>query len=349
MNRSTSRSPRSARRCAAIALTALALVAAPALVSTTAQAAEATPAYGARTAAKCVEGTPEPEGRYEHDHADVSPAVKQKVQAEIARYSSTLRARAARSGAAPLPKKITVPVRIHIIRGKHKKDRFVTRAAARKLFYTLRGGFNGKQDPRMTPTGITFELHAITVTRNDSWFHAGPGSKADRVMHRTLHAGKRRVLNIYLNNPASEGGALLGIARFPWLAGPYPKLDGVTINVESLPGGKARGYNLGDTVIHEVGHWFGLFHTFEGGCESPGDFVNDTAPEAEPSFRCDLDRDSCPTERPEGWVEGDPEPEPVVDPVQNFMDYSYDKCMTHFTPDQRTRAVTLFMRYRAGR
>lgn len=337
--------PRVARKATVRGLAALAsmsVLAGPTLISPTAEAVVA--------AVPCAVGTPAPKSAFAHDTATASTAVKEQVAREVAAQTTELRARAARSGAAPLPAEIVVPVQIHIIHGKHRTDRNVTRQDARRLFYVLRGGFNGQQDPTMTPTGIRFDLNAITISRNDRWFHATPGSRADRQMKRTLHRGKRRVLNIYLNNVNFDGGALLGIARFPWLAGPYPKLDGITINVASLAGGRARGYNLGDTVIHETGHWFGLFHTFEGGCEQPGDYVNDTSPEAEPSFKCELTRDTCPTELPEGWVEGvDPEPAPVLDPIQNFMDYSYDNCMNHFTPDQRTRAVTLFMRYRYGR
>jgi len=66
----------------------------------------------------------------------------------------------------------------------------------------------------------------------------------------------------------------------------------------------ARG---GRTATHEVGHWFGLMHTFEGGCVG-GDGVDDTRPEATPSEGCDLRRKTCPGT---GY-----------DPVQNFMDYS---------------------------
>ncbi|RZI91896.1 MAG: zinc metalloprotease [Microbacterium sp.] len=320
----------------------MSVLAVPTLVAPTALAA-------ARAAVVCAEGTAARHGEFAHDEATVSPAVKARVARDLADQTRTMRARSARTGEDTLPAEIVVPVRIHIIRGTHRKDRLVTRNEARRMFYTLRAGFNGAQDPTMTPTGIRFELRPISISRNDRWFHAPPGSRADREMHRKLHQGERRSLNIYLNDVNFDGGSLLGIARFPWLAGAYPLLDGITINVSSLPGGRARGYNLGDTVIHEAGHWFGLFHTFEGGCEGSGDYANDTPAEAEPSYECDLTRDTCPTEVPEGWVPGDPEPESVLDPVQNFMDYSYDRCMNHFTPDQRTRAVTLFMRYRYGR
>ena len=86
-------------------------------------------------------------------------------------------------------------------------------------------------------------------------------------------------------------------------------------------------------MIHETGHWLGLYHTFQGGCSAQGDLVADTPSEAEPELRVRPTRDTCAAD-------------PGFDPVTNFMDYSLDLCMNRFSAGQVQRIDAAFEKWR---
>lgn len=182
-----------------------------------------------------------------------------------------------------------------------------------------------------------FVKAGVDRTNNSDWYGVSPDTQAERDMKTTLRKGGADTLNLYL---ANIGDGLLGWATFPQDYQSDPKMDGVVILNASVPGGAAAPFNEGDTGTHEVGHWVGLYHTFENGCSAPGDLVTDTPRVKEPNFGCPKALDSCPS------ATGEPA---RPDLVNNFMDYVDDPCMDAFTAGQASRAARYWTKFRLGK
>ncbi len=171
------------------------------------------------------------------------------------------------------------------------------------------------EDPEGNPT------NGITYSTNTTWFNDQGG------YYNTLAWDPHRYLNIYTN---SAGGALGYVSGFPAQGGGFVGSNADRVVVYYRAFGRDSGfppYHKGRSATHEVGHYFGLFHVFQGGCSSPtncfttGDLICDTLPDGNPHFGCPGVSNTC----------GDP------DPIHNYLEYTDDLCMEEFTPEQARR------------
>lgn len=175
------------------------------------------------------------------------------------------------------------------------------------------------EDPNGNPTT------GITRSTNNTWYNDGGA------YYNTLAWDTNRYLNIYTNN---GGGALGYVPTLPQGGIAGSNSDRVVI-LHSTFGRNApyAPFNLGRTVTHEVGHYLGLDHTFAGGCGNTytsGDLIVDTNPESSPTYGCPGSRTSCGSQAP----------------IHNYMDYSDDRCMNQFTPEQANRMRCSLINYR---
>jgi hypothetical protein len=260
------------------------------------------------------------------DPHDVSPAQARAMEAQLSKAlaakgltrGSSGEARKPGGGGAFTP--TTIKVHWHTITDGAKGA--LSTSEINSQINVLNSAYSG--------TGFSFALATTTTTDNAGWYNnLDYGSSAERAMKTSLHTGTNADLNVYT---ADLAGGLLGWATFP--KSRVSDMDGVVLLDESLPGGTASPYNQGDTATHEVGHWLNLYHTFQGGCsDTAGDYVSDTPAEASPASGCPTGRDTCTL--------------PGLDPIKNFMDYTTDACMDHFSAGQKTRMQAAWVAYRA--
>lgn len=138
----------------------------------------------------------------------------------------------------------------------------------------------------------------------------------------------QKYLNIWVVTSIEndQNGTTLGYAQFPWM--PVKSRDGIVMRHDRVGTiGTGVASDSGRTLTHEIGHWLGLFHTFQDEC-SDGDQCDDTPPVGSvfANVNCPSNGNSCTNDFPD-----------LPDQWENYMDYSNGSCQAMYTANQKTR------------
>ncbi|KAF4970771.1 hypothetical protein FZEAL_9974 [Fusarium zealandicum] len=227
-------------------------------------------------------------------------------------------------------KHVTIDTYFHVIAASDKeKDGYLTEDTVQSQMDHLNKSYK--------PHGFSFKLIETTRTINESW--ASPAGSpvegpTEPYLRAALRKGGYKDLNLFFVLDMPPGGKCE-------LPVPNPTSEDI-LNDGCLVRSTEPGVvppQFDDVTVHEVGHWLGLEHTFQNGCEEPGDGVDDTPAESHPvgGDNCpEPGRDTCPDQ-------------PGLDPVDNYMTYVDASCGPQkFTPGQAKRMHNLWKKLRAS-
>ena len=224
------------------------------------------------------------------------------------------------SSAAPPPGWMHVPVYFHLISQDVLTD--ASRLQIAEQISVLNRAFSSGK--------IAFSIAGADTNPNPSWSDLYFGSPSENDMKVALAISTESQLNVYVTETRN---GILSWSTFPWELAADPNLDGCVIRPDTLPGG-VPPFDEGKTLVHCVGHWLGLYHTFQGGCAGPGDYVADTPAHNLASFGIPKEEGACKAGE--------------FTPIANYMNYADDSLQKEFTSGQYLRMRKAVAAYRTA-
>ncbi len=227
----------------------------------------------------------------------------------------------------------TIPVIVHIIHNGGSEN--ISDAQVESQILVLNedfrkiAGTNG--DGIGVDTKIQFRLAKIDPNGNCT--NGIVRIKSDLTNHETFERSllkelsfwdNTRYMNIYIVKTIS--GTIGGYSSF---AGGPPDEDGLVVRA-NLFGTMGTAPGVGRVTTHEIGHWLGIYHTFNNSCGidvcTDGDYVCDTPPQDLPNYSCS-NQNTCSNDVPD-----------IGDMKENYMNYTPGSCQNAFTQGQKDRA-----------
>ncbi|HEX6169680.1 MAG TPA: M43 family zinc metalloprotease [Chitinophagaceae bacterium] len=246
---------------------------------------------------------------------------------------------------------ITIPVVVHI---GLPNPNLVTDATVFNQLDTLNWTYG---DASLTDSLRTYTPFRTTYGRSEIRFCLAqrtptnlPTNGIDRVVNSNIFSGAvhpstqipawdpTKYLNIWV---VQLSGGVLGFSYTPGAFTPSDPRNGFVNDYRAFGSGPStsgggylfNGFNGGKTAVHEIGHYFNLFHPWSDASNAGSnpsctlsDGCADTPPTNGPTFGC-----------PPAPVLNTCSPSAPGVMWQNHMDYADDVCMVLFTQNQTTR------------
>jgi PKD repeat protein len=238
---------------------------------------------------------------------------------------------------------VTVPVVVHIIHDNGAENisdaqvqqgiAWLNQAFANADYYDQGSGVDvgiqfclAQRDPDgQASSGITRDQSALTDLEIES----------EDVAMKNLNRWKpKEYVNIWIVRSICSSAYGCNVTAYAYRP-PFhgSNFDGIVVEADFF----GTTPSAASIIAHEMGHYFGLYHTFEGGCSngnclSDGDRVCDTPPDqSTAALPCGQTANTCSTDTQSGLASDQ------LDMTWNHMDYGNRACMHDFTQGQSDR------------
>ncbi|MCI5058086.1 MAG: zinc-dependent metalloprotease [Flavobacteriales bacterium] len=274
---------------------------------------------------------------------------------------------------------ITIPVVVHVVHlgeavgtGTNISDAQII-SAIDHLSSSFRNSFGGsvdtrirfclaKRDPYCNATNGIVRIDGTSVSNYATEGIDGnisDGLGATEVSVKDLSRWPTNAYyNIWVVSEIDNNDATSGTQGYAYFPGSSSTVDGTVVVYNAFgydPGGTIgfnlkSNTNLNKTLVHELGHAFNLYHTFQGDdanddgiadqcptdavCGTSGDCVSDTK-KHQRTTTCTSGANTCDS--------GD-----IIEVAKNYMGYASQTCLTSFTSGQKERMRTAIQTLRSG-
>ncbi len=278
-----------------------------------------------------------------HRQALQNPASFQDQQ-ELEKKAWTFFSRETQSPALQRGQAVVIPVVVHIIHNNGPEN--IPDAAVEQGIQWLNDAFaNMNYYDQGSGTDVQIQFCLATrnpegqpangITRNQSTLTELDNALGQDLTLKNINRwNPKDYINIWVVKEICSPVDGCGISAYAYLPNFHGSVwDGIVIEASLIGSTQA----LGSALAHEMGHYFGLYHTFQGGCDNAdcladGDRVCDTPPDqSTASVPCSQVVNTCSTDTQSGFATDQP------DMTRNFLDYGNNACLHDFTPGQAAR------------